>query len=179
MSFYQKLAAFGKRFIPEHTLFKFGFNWSPMYRRTTDRVIRASADLSEIVVKLPINWKNKNYVGTIFGGSMFAAVDPIPMVQLMNLIGDAYVVWDKSAEIKFKRPANENLYARFHFREEELNEIKARVAQDREIEIVKSTTLTDKSGEREFCIVHKTIYVADKSFYKEKRKRKHKTLENK
>jgi len=84
MSFYQKITALGKRFVSYNTLFKYGFNWSPMYRRTTAKVLRVSPDLSEITVKLPINWKNKNYVGTIFGGSMFSAVDPIPMVQLIN-----------------------------------------------------------------------------------------------
>ncbi|WP_394333573.1 PaaI family thioesterase [Maribacter ulvicola] len=142
-----------------------------MYRRSTAKIIDISVDLLRITIKLPISWKNKNYVNSIFGGSMFAAVDPIPMVQLMNLIGDDYVVWDKSAEIKFKRPAKEHLYAEFNFSIKELEEIKAKVAQHKECEFLKTTQLTNIDKSQVFCEVHKTIYVADKEFYKEKRKK--------
>ncbi len=172
MSIYQKFTAFGKKFIGYNTLFKYGFNLSPMYRRSTGRVQTVTKDLSRITIKVPLSWKNRNYVGTIFGGSMFASVDPIPMVQLINLLGDDYVVWDKSAEIKFKRPANQNLFAEFVYTPEELENIKKRVAVENEIEIVKSTSLTNKEQTIEFCVVHKTLYIATKSFYKNKRKRK-------
>lgn len=172
MSFYQKLTALGKRFVSYHILFKYGFNLSPMYRRSTGKVLKVSKDLSHIVIKIPLSWKNKNYVGTIFGGSMFAAVDPIPMVQLINLLDDSYVVWDKSATIKFKRPAKEPLYGEFKFTHEEIREIKSKVKAENEIEIVKSTSLTNKEGTKEFCVVEKTLYIADKAFYKRKRRLK-------
>jgi len=172
MAFYQKLTAFGKKFISDDLLFKYGFNWSPMYRRSTGRVDSVSKDLSHITIKIPLNWKNQNYVGSIFGGSMFAAVDPIPMVQLINLLDQDYVVWDKSATIRFKRPAKETLYGEFYFSEEELNTIKTRVNVENEIEIVKSTVLTSKDRTKEFCVIDKTLYIANKSFYKKKRKLK-------
>lgn len=175
MSFYQKFTAFGKKFVSYHLLFKYGFNLSPMYRRTTARVKTVSKDLSHITIELPLSWRNKNYVGTIFGGSMFAAVDPIPMVQLINLLDNDYVVWDKSAEIRFKRPASETLYATFSFDSDELRSIKDQVAEKKEIEIVKRTALTNKSGDKEFCIVSKTIYIADKAYYKQKRALKKQT----
>ncbi|MEO0570833.1 MAG: DUF4442 domain-containing protein [Bacteroidota bacterium] len=176
MSIYQKITTFGKRFVSYHTLFKYGFNWSPMYRRSTGRVNTVSKDLSHITIKIPLSWKNKNYVGTIFGGSMFASVDPIPMVQLINLLDDTYVVWDKSATIKFKRPAKETLYGEFTFSNDELRSIKSRVATENEIEIVKSTVLTNKDGTEEFCVVDKTLYIADKGFYKKKRQLKSKSV---
>lgn len=169
MSIYQKFTEFGKKFVGYSTLFKYGFNLSPMYRRSTGRVKTVTKDLSRITIKIPLSWRNRNYVGTIFGGSMFASVDPIPMVQLINLLGDDYVVWDKSAQIKFKRPANEHLYAEFVYTQNELNDIRDRVANDNEIEIVKSTSLTNKDGSKEFCIVDKTLYIADKAYYKRKR----------
>ncbi len=172
MSFYQKLAAVGPQFISKHKLFKHGFNLSPMYRRSTGRIIEVSKDLMYIKVKLPISYKNRNYVNSIFGGSMFSAVDPIPMVQLMNILDKGFVVWDKSAQINFKRPAKEDLYAEFSFTKEEVNRIKADVAEKNEIELVKTSFLTDKEGSKIFCEVHKTIYVADKEFYKMKRTRK-------
>ncbi len=172
MSFYQKLADFGQRYVSQRILFKYGFNLSPMYRRSTGRITSVSEDLKHIEVKLPISYKNRNYVNSIFGGSLFSAVDPIPMVQLINLIGKEYVVWDKSAEIFFKIPARESLYAEFTYSEAELEAIKAEVAEKKETEIVRVTQLTDKAKTKVFCEVRKTIYVAEKAFFKEKQRKK-------
>ena len=171
MSIYKKIAQIGPRFFSRASLFKYGFNFSPMYKRSTAKIIEVSEDLLDVRIKLPINWKNKNYVNSIFGGSMFSAVDPIPMVQLINLIGEGYVVWDKSAKIVFKKPAREDLYVDFNYSEQELKEIKSNVKDECEIEIVKVTKLTDESGSEIYCEVEKIIYVADKEHYKQKRKK--------
>jgi len=168
MSVYKKIAKIGPRFLSRAALFKYGFNFSPMYKRSTAKIIEVSEDLLSVKIKLPINWKNKNYVNSIFGGSMFSAVDPIPMVQLINLIGEDYVVWDKSANILFKKPAKEDLYAEFNYSEKELEKIKESIKSKNEIELVKTTKLTDKSGSKIYCEIEKTIYVADKEFYKQK-----------
>ncbi len=168
MSFYIKLSAVLKKFLPLPVLFKYGFNWSPMYRRTTARVVEVAPDFMRIKVKLPKSYKNINYMGSIFGGSMFAAVDPIPMTQLVQLIGDSYVVWDKKAQIQFKRPAHETLYATFNYSTQELDEIKRRVKEEREIEIIKTTFLTNSSKSITYCQVDKTIYIASKNYYREK-----------
>ncbi len=175
MSFYQDFVRIGSKYIGKSTLFKFGFNLSPMYRRSTGRIVSVSSDLLKVQIKLPLSYKNKNYVSSIFGGSMFSAVDPIPMVQLINLIGEGFVVWDKSAEVYFKRPAKENLYAEFTYSLAELEEIKKRVAQEDEIEIIKTTLLTNKDKTITFCEVKKIIYIADKKFFKEKRRKRKKS----
>lgn len=165
---YRQLMKVGQRFMGLPTIFKYGYNWSPMYRRSTARITSVSDDLLTISIKLPISYKNRNYMSSIFGGSMFAAVDPIPMVQLMNLIGPDYVVWDKSAEIYFKRPAREDLFAKFTFSKDELAHIKSQVTQSKEIDFVKVTQLTNVDGSVTYCEVKKTIYVADKGHHKEK-----------
>lgn len=172
MSVYKKLSDVGSKFIKQHKLFKYGFNLSPMYRRSTARITHVSPNLMDVRIKLPLTYKNRNYVNSIFGGSMFSAVDPIPMVQLIYLLGDDYVVWDKSAEISFRRPAKENIYATFTYAMDELEEIKNNVAQKNELEITKTTSLTNKDQTIVFCEVKKTIYIAEKSFFKEKRKKK-------
>lgn len=177
MSVYQKFVAMGSQYIGKAKLFKVGFNVSPMYRRSTARITSVSKDLLEVKIKLPISYKNRNYMNTIFGGSMFAAVDPIPMVQLINLIGDDYVVWDKSAEIYFKRPAKENLYATFQYTLAELEEIKQKVDAQKEIEIIKTTFLTNREENVVYCEVHKNIYIASKAYFKQKQaKRKEKMI---
>lgn len=169
-SIYQKLAEAGSTFIGLHKIFKTGFNLSPMYRRSTAKIISVSKDLLHIKIKLPISYKNRNYMNTIFGGSMFSAVDPIPMIQLVNLLGKEYVVWDKSAEIFFKRPAKENLYASFQCSLDEINHIKERIKTEQSIDIVKTTELTNKDGSVVYCVVNKTIYIADKGYHKAKRR---------
>lgn len=169
MSIYKKFAEIGSKYIGKNKLFKYGFNLSPMYRRSTARITEVSKDLLTIKIKLPISYKNRNYANSIFGGSLFSSVDPIPMVQLINIIGDNYVVWDKSAEIYFKKPAKENLYAEFTFTEDEINEIKNKVEKDNEIEIIKTTSLTDKQKSKVYCEVRKTIYIAEKSYFKKKK----------
>ena len=151
---------------------KYGFNLSPMYRRTSAKVTYISEDFSKIQIKLPYSYKNANYVNTIFGGSMFSAVDPFPMTQLMNLIGDDYVIWDKAAEIFFRRPAKEDLYAEFTYSIEELDEIKQKAKANNEFEIIKTTQLTNKDKSIVFCEVRKKVYIANKSFFKAKRSKR-------
>ncbi len=166
---YQQLAKIARKFIKESTFLKFGFNISPMYRRSTARVIYISDDIKTVKIKIPLSYKNRNYVGSIFGGSLFAAVDPIPMIQLMYILKEEYIVWDKAANIKFKRPAREDMYATFEFTNKEIEDIIAKVMEQKEFEHHKLTQITNKTGDVVFCEVTKTIYIAQKEFYKEKK----------
>ena len=170
---YQTLTRIGNRYFKnqKHKLFKVFFNLSPMYRRSTGRITSVTPNLDRIEIKIPLSYKNKNYVGTIFGGSLFSATDPIYMVQLIQLLGSKYVVWDKSSVVKFKRPANSDAFAVFEFTPEEVEELKQQIAEKNEVDVVKVVNLTSKEG-KVFCEIEKTVYVADKAYYKEKRKNK-------
>ncbi len=168
---YKKLTKILKRFFSDAQIYKYGFNWSPMYRRSTGKVIEVSDDLHYVKVKIPISFKNRNYVGSIFGGSLFSATDPIYMIQLLNILGEDYVVWDKAAVINYKRPAREDVFAEFIFSKEEIEKIKKNVADNNEIDILKKLNIISKSG-AVISELEKTIYVANKTFYKEKRKQK-------
>ncbi|MBP9793493.1 MAG: DUF4442 domain-containing protein [Flavobacterium sp.] len=167
---YQQLSKIARKFMKESTMFKVGFNLSPMYRRSTARIISVSDDLHTVKIRIPLSYKNRNYVGSIFGGSLFAAVDPIPMIQLMYILKEDYIVWDKSAQIKFKRPAREAMYASFEFTAEEIEDIIQKVKENNEIEHPKVTYITNKSGNTVFCEVTKSIYIANKEFFKNKRR---------
>ena len=169
---YQFLTKVSRKYFSDssHKLFKYFFNFSPMYRRSTGRVTHVTPGFMRVEIKIPISYKNKNYVGTIFGGSLFSATDPIYMVQLIQIIGKDYVVWDKSSVVKFKRPANTDAYAVFEFSEEEVEKLKSDIKEKNEINLVKPVHITNKEG-KVFCEIEKVIYVADKSFYKGKRKR--------
>lgn len=172
MSIYQTMARYGPRFFKQSTLLKHGLNWSPMYRRTTGRVVSISDDLLRVVVEVPVSYRNSNYVGATFGGSLFSAVDPMPMVQLINLLDSEYIVWDKSAAIRFRIPAYEDLIAESVYTVHEVQSIRERVEQLGELEWVKTTQYTNRDKSKVFCEVDKTLYVATKSHYKAKRARR-------
>ena len=59
----------------------------PAFRRTGGRIAYIADDWREVRVELPLNWATRNYVGTIFGGSLYAAADGHLMVMLIKLLG--------------------------------------------------------------------------------------------
>ncbi len=158
---------FLSKYFSKSSLFKYGFNISPMYRRSVAHIISVSDNLQEVKIKIPLNYKNRNYVGSIFGGSMLSATDPIYMTQLMQILGDDYVVWDKAASIRYKRPARENAYVHFEFTDEEIVKIKSDVLSFKEIDIIKNVNILSDSNEV-FAELSKTIYISQKSYYKQK-----------
>ena len=164
---YKTATTFLKRFFKVSTIYKYGFNWSPMYRRTTAKLIEVSNDLLYVKIRLKLNWKNRNYAGSIFGGSMLAATDPIYMIQLLQILGDTYVVWDKAVDARYKRPAKSTIYGEFSFTEAEIKSIKENVAKDQEMDIIKTMSLVDEK-QNIIATFKKTLYIANKSFYKEK-----------
>jgi hypothetical protein len=144
---------------------KLYFNFFPAYRRTGARVCFMSADYSEIHVKLRLYWATRNYVGTVFGGSIYGAVDPIYMLQLIKILGKDYIVWDKSATMKFIKPVKKTVYARFVITPEILHEIKTKIAADKKYDIHLPVTFEDEGG-TVYVEVTKTLYVADAAYYK-------------
>jgi acyl-coenzyme A thioesterase PaaI-like protein len=67
-------------------------------------VTHISADAGEIRVQMTLGAGNENLVGTHFGGSLYAMVDPHLMILLTRRLGPEYVVWDRSATIDFLKP---------------------------------------------------------------------------
>lgn len=125
---------------------RWGFNFFPAYRGTGARITYIAHDFREIHIKLPLNWRTRNYVGTIYGGSMYGAVDPIYMLMLIKLLGRKYLVWDKAASIRFKQPGRTTLYARFMIDEAELNAIRHELTIQPKIDRVYQLELKDHQG---------------------------------
>jgi len=168
---YKVAANFLKRFFTNAQIYKYGFNFSPMYRRSTAKLIKVSEDLHYVKIKIPINYKNRNYAGSIFGGSMLSATDPIYMIQLLQILGDDYIVWDKAASIKYKRPAKETIYGEFTFSKKEIETLKQNVNIKNEVDVIKTMELVNLS-DKIFAEITKTMYVAKKKYYKEKLNRR-------
>jgi len=170
---YKIASEFLNRFFKTATIYKYGFNWSPMYRRTTAKIIEVSDDLHKVVIRLNLSWKNRNYAGSMFGGSMLSATDPIYMIQLIQILGNDYVVWDKAVEAQYKTPAKSKIYGEFVFTAEEIKQIKHDVATKNEIDLVKTMHLVD-DNQNKIATFRKTLYIAEKAFYKEKIKQRKK-----
>ena len=164
---YKVATEFLTRFIKPANIYKYGFNWSPMYRRTTAKLVEVSDDLHYVKIRLKLNWKNRNYAGSIFGGSMLSATDPIYMIQLIQILGNDYVVWDKAVTAKYKRPGKGTIYGEFVFTPEEIKDIKQQVKTKQQVDLEKTMQLVNAKAEvvAEFS---KTIYVAEKAYYKQK-----------
>lgn len=148
--------------------FRTVMNWYPMYFGTGGKILFWSGDSREVHLRLRRNVWTYNYVGTIFGGSLFAAADPFYMLMLLQILGKQYVVWDKSASIRFRKPGRKTLYARYEITDGQLDSIRQDVAVNGQTEQTFTLKWLDKEG-----VVHAEIerlcYVADKQFYEQKK----------
>ncbi|MCU0821726.1 MAG: DUF4442 domain-containing protein [Spirochaetes bacterium] len=143
---------------------RIGFNFFPAYRRTGARICFLSDDFKEIHITLSLNWKTRNYVGSVFGGCIYGALDPIYMVQLINLLGGKYIVWDKKAEVKFIKPVKKKVYSRFLITDEIMKKIISAVESQKKCEMDFISRLEDKDG-TVYAEVTKTLYIVDKEYY--------------
>ncbi len=108
-------------------LTRWGFNLSPLMRSTGGRLTHIAGDGKTIRLKLPLNRHTRNYVGTMRGGHMYSVVDGIYAVMLIQALGKDYIVWDKAATIRFRKPARYTLYAEFTVSDSEVESIRAAV----------------------------------------------------
>jgi hypothetical protein len=142
-------------------IWRWGFNLFPAYWSTGGRLIYAASDFSEVHVALPLNLQTRNYVGTIFGGSLYGAIDPIYMLMLIKTLGPEYIVWDKAATIRFRKPGQSTLYARFVLSDQELNMVRTLAAQNPSVDRVYALELVDKNGVAHASF-EKTLYIRRK-----------------
>jgi hypothetical protein len=128
-------------------LTRWGWNWFPAYRGTGAWLSYIAADWSEVRIRLPLSWQTRNYVGTIFGGSMYGAIDPVYMLMLIKALGPDYIVWDKAATIRFRRPGREQLFAVFRIAPEVVAEIRAALESTAKLERDFTVELVNAAGE--------------------------------
>jgi acyl-coenzyme A thioesterase PaaI-like protein len=86
--------------------------WPPFFFNSI-AVTEIAPDWSVVSVTLRRRFWNRNFVGTHFGGNLFAMTDPFWMLMVMHRLGDDYVVWDKAASIEFVAPGRGDVHARF------------------------------------------------------------------
>ena len=77
------------------------------------RVRALAEDWSEAQVTLKLRPWNRNYVGTQFGGNLFAMTDPFWMLLVMHRLGSDYIVWDRAGAIEFVSRRRSHVHAHF------------------------------------------------------------------
>ena len=110
------------------------------------RVRRLQSDWKEIDVEMKLCRWNSNYVGTHYGGSLYSMADPFYMLMLIENLGRDYIVWDKSATIRFKKPGKGVVSAAFRLSDEQVEEIREALKTEHKIDRVFTVEIKDESG---------------------------------
>ena len=111
------------------------------------RVKKFNKDCTLITVQMNMHFWNKNHVGTHFGGSLYSMTDPFYMLMLLQALGRGYIVWDKSASIRYKKPARGKVTAQFQLTEEQMEHIKENLKEGPKTEAEFVVEIKDETGE--------------------------------
>jgi len=145
-----------------HHLFRWVLNLWPPYFGAGIHVRSVAPDFSTVEVEMKLRFWNRNYVGTHFGGSLYAMADPFFMLILIQQLGPGFVVWDKAATVRFKRPGRGRVRARFHVPPAEVEVIRSRALSEPKVEPVFTVEVKDDEGTT-IAEVEKLLYVRRKT----------------
>jgi Domain of unknown function (DUF4442) len=134
----------------------------PPYLGAGVRVTDISEDFRSATVEMPLRFYNKNYVGTHFGGSLYSMCDPFYMLMLINILGPDYIVWDKAATIRFKKPGKGVVTATFNIPEEQIEQIRAAAEAEGKVEPQFQVMVKDSEG-NVVAEIDKVLYIRKKS----------------
>ncbi len=133
-------------------------NCWPALRGAGMRVTYVAPGIREIHVNLSLTLRTFNALGTIFGGSIYAACDPWFSIMLLRQLGPGYIVWDKAASIQFKKPGRGRLSGCFAIDPAEAGEIARLLETERSVDRVYHADLVDSDG-AVVASVEKVVYV--------------------
>ncbi|MFD9128988.1 DUF4442 domain-containing protein [Kitasatospora sp. NPDC059571] len=141
--------------------FRRGINLWPPFLFAGIRVLSVGADYRSAKVRLRLGRLNRNWVGTHFGGSIFAMTDPFWMLLVMQNLGPEFYVWDRAAEIEFVSPGRGDVFAEFVLTDDRLAEIRALTADGEKALVWFDTEVLAADG-TVVARVRKQVYVRPK-----------------
>jgi len=147
--------------LMNHRMFRLLLNIYPPYWGTGIFVSKVTPDFTKIVVHMKKRFYNRNYVDTHFGGSLYSMVDPFYMLMLIHILGQDYVVWDKSAFIDFVKPGRGKVEAVFSITQDTISNIIAKTSDGEKYLPELAVEIKDEADETVARVV-KTIYVRKK-----------------
>jgi acyl-coenzyme A thioesterase PaaI-like protein len=125
------------------------------------RVKYIAPDMKAVDVEMKLRWWNANYVGTHFGGSLFAMTDAFYMLMLMANLGRDYIVWDKAASIRYRKPGRGTVRAEFRLTAAQLDDIREKLRTLPKYEPTFTVEVKDEQG-TVIAEVEKLLYVRKK-----------------
>jgi acyl-coenzyme A thioesterase PaaI-like protein len=138
-----------------------GINFYPPYLGAAVRMTHISDDFRHVEVEMPLRFYNRNYVGTHFGGSLYSMCDPFYMLMLINILGPDYIIWDKAANIRFKKPGKGLMKASFQLSEEQIEDIRRAADTQPKVEPQFQVVIKDEQGDV-VAEIDKLLYVKRK-----------------
>ena len=144
-------------------------SWYPPLLGAGVKITRMDKDLRAVDAEMRLTRWNRNYVGVHFGGSLFSMTDPFYMVMLAMNLGREYVVWDKAASIRYKKPGKGTVRAEFRLSEERLAEIRAAVEAEGRHDARFVVELKDDAG-GVVAEVERVVYCATKKAHEARKK---------
>jgi len=138
-------------------------NWWPPLLGTGISLKYISEDFRIFKVQMKLKWYNKNLVGIHYGGSLYSMCDPWYMFILTANLGKGYIVLDKAAGIKYKKPGKGTVYCTFEVSKERIQEIKNEIDTIGKNEYTFLCEVKDDQGET-ITEVEKVVYVRKKDF---------------
>lgn len=142
-------------------LFYYLWNLWPPFLGMGIAITHISKDFLTVKAKLKYRPWTRNYLGTQFGGSIFALTDPFLIVMLMHHFPGRYILWDKAADIDYKKPGRTDLYLTVHLSQRQLSEIETLVNEHGKIEYHVPLHVYDKNEEL-VATVNRVLYIRDK-----------------
>jgi len=137
-------------------------NLWPPFRGAGIRVRDIAPDFRTATVELRAQLMNRNYVGSHFGGSLYAMTDPFFMIMMMKNLGRDYIVWDKAGVVKYIKPARGTVTARFLLEEEAVAKAREATANGEKYEPSFKVEIVDAEGVV-VAAVEKTLHIRKKS----------------
>jgi len=134
--------------------------WPPLFAAGIH--VRWGPDRRSAYVEMKLRPWNRNYVGTHYGGSLYSMTDPFYMLMLMENLGREYVVWDKAASIRFRKPGKGTVRAAFKLTKEQLDNIRTKLDSQEKYEPVFLVEVRDEAGNL-IAEVEKTVHVRRKA----------------
>jgi hypothetical protein len=122
------------------------------------RIQRIAPDMKAVDVEMKLRFWNANYVGTHFGGSLFAMTDPFYMLMVMANLGRDYTVWDKAATIRYRKPGMGTVRAEFRLSDSQIDDIREKLKTLPKYEPVFSVDVKDGTGVV-IAEVEKVLYI--------------------
>ena len=121
-------------------------NFWPPFLGAGIRVKHIALDMKSVDVEMKMRFWNANYVGTHFGGSLFAMTDAFYMLMLMANLGRDYIVWDKAASIRYRKPGKGTVRAEFRLSDSQIDDIREKLKTLPKYEPVFSVEVKDDAG---------------------------------